>query len=166
MKVVYKVQHKEGKEMTREELIRYGKDYLNDLENYCCKISNNKHMEFVRKSIKALEQEPILDKIRAEIEQNAYPIVHGVNNHELGMTLYGILQIIDKYKTENEDNMTDIKNLIIETANRRDLTFAQNFNGRAYALMDVNWIGYFDTLDEVLEFLDISVEIDKTESEE
>ena len=37
-----------------------------------------------------------LDKIRAEIEQNAYPIVHGVNNHELGMTLYGILQIIDK----------------------------------------------------------------------
>ena len=41
-----------------------------------------------------------LDKIRAEIEQNAYPIVHGVNNHEKGMTLYGILQIIDKYKTD------------------------------------------------------------------
>ena len=40
----------------------------------------------------------ILDKIRAEIEQNAYPIVHGVNNHELGMTLYGILQVIDKYR--------------------------------------------------------------------
>ena len=33
----------------------------------------------------------VLDKIRAEIEQNAYPIVHGVNNHEKGMTLYGIL---------------------------------------------------------------------------
>ena len=47
---------------------------------------------------KALEQEPILDKIRTEIEQNAYPIVHGVNNHENGMTLYGILQIIDKYR--------------------------------------------------------------------
>ena len=47
-------------------------------------------------------QEPILDKIRAEIEQNAYPIVHGVNNHEKGMTLYGILQIIDKYKAERE----------------------------------------------------------------
>lgn len=39
----------------------------------------------------------ILEKIRAEIEQNAYPIVHGVNNHEKGMTLYGILQILDKY---------------------------------------------------------------------
>ena len=44
----------------------------------------------------------VLDKIRAEIEQNAYPIVHGVNNHEKGMTLYGILQIIDKYKAESE----------------------------------------------------------------
>lgn len=52
------------------------------------------------KAEKALEQEPILDKIKAEIEENAYPIVHGVNNHEKGMTLYGILQIIDKYRGE------------------------------------------------------------------
>jgi len=44
----------------------------------------------------------VLDKIKAEIEQNAYPIVHGVNNHEKGMTLYGILQVIDKYKSESE----------------------------------------------------------------
>ena len=44
----------------------------------------------------------VLDKIRAEIEQNAYPIVFGVNNHEKGMTLYGILQVIDKYKRESE----------------------------------------------------------------
>lgn len=44
-----------------------------------------------------------LDKIRDEIEQNAYSIVHGVNNHEKGMTLYGILQIIDKNKIESED---------------------------------------------------------------
>lgn len=53
--------------------------------------------------------------------------------------------------------MGDIKTLIIEAANRRDLTYAQNFNGRAYALMDVDWIGYFDTLEEVLEFLGFSV---------
>ncbi len=45
----------------------------------------------------------VLDKIRAEIVQNAYPIVHGVNNHEKGMTLYGILQIIDEYSGESED---------------------------------------------------------------
>lgn len=34
-------------------------------------------------------------------------------------------------------NMVDIKTLIIEAADRQDLTYAQNFNGRAYALMDV-----------------------------
>lgn len=44
----------------------------------------------------------VIDKIRAEIEQNAYPILHGVNNHEKGMTLNGILQIIDKHKMESE----------------------------------------------------------------
>lgn len=49
---------------------------------------------------KALDNENVLDKIRTEIEENAYPIVHGVNNHEKGMTLYGILQIIDKYRDE------------------------------------------------------------------
>lgn len=59
--------------------------------------------EWLKDYKRLLEQEPILDKIRAEIEQNAYPIVHGVNNHEKGMTLYGILQIIDKYKTESEE---------------------------------------------------------------
>jgi hypothetical protein len=44
------------------------------------------------------DKETVLDQIRAEIEQNAYPIVHGVNNHEKGMTLNGILRVIDKYK--------------------------------------------------------------------
>ena len=54
------------------------------------------------KAVKVLEQESILDRVRAEIVQNAYPIVHGINNHEKGMTLYGILQIIDKYKAGSE----------------------------------------------------------------
>ena len=53
-------------------------------------------------SVQPKPKTDVLDKIRAEIEQNAYPIVHGVNNHEKGMTLYGILQIIDKYKAERE----------------------------------------------------------------
>lgn len=47
----------------------------------------------------------VLDKIRAEIKQNSYPIVHGVNNHERGMTLYGILQVIDKYRAESEETI-------------------------------------------------------------
>ena len=45
----------------------------------------------------------VLEQIRTEIEQNAYPIVHGVNNHEKGMTLYGIMQIIDKYRGEQNE---------------------------------------------------------------
>jgi hypothetical protein len=57
--------------------------------------------------------------------------------------------------------MTNIETLIIEAADRRDLTFAQNFNGKAYALMDVDWIGYFDTLDEVIDYLGISEEINR-----
>lgn len=61
--------------------------------------------------------------------------------------------------------MADIDLIIEEAADRRDLTYMKNFNGRAYALMDLDWIGYFDTLDEVLEYLDISVEIDEKENE-
>ncbi len=43
--------------MTREKLLRYGKEYLHDLETACCEISEL-HLNFVRESIKALEQEP------------------------------------------------------------------------------------------------------------
>jgi len=64
---------------------------------------DNGYAKGYREALEQEEQESILDKIRTEIEQNAYPIVHGVNNHELGMTLYGILQIIDKYKAESEN---------------------------------------------------------------
>jgi hypothetical protein len=49
----------------------------------------------------------VLDKIRAEIKQNSYPIVHGVNNHEFGMTLYGILQVLDKYKYKAESEIEE-----------------------------------------------------------
>ena len=62
--------------------------------------------------------------------------------------------------------MSDIKTLVIEAAHRQDLTYAQDFNGRAYALMDAGWIRYFDTLDEIIKFLGISVEIEQTESGE
>ena len=66
------------------------------------KITLGEYEEMTKPLDREIEQEPVLDKIRAEIEQNAYPIVHGVNNHELGMTLHGILQVIDKYKAESE----------------------------------------------------------------
>ena len=43
--------------MTREELLKYGKEYLRDLSTACCEI-DELHLNFVRESIKALEQEP------------------------------------------------------------------------------------------------------------
>lgn len=66
------------------------------------KITLGEYEEMTKPLDREIEQEPVLGKIRAEIEQNAYPIVHGVNNHELGMTLHGILQVIDKYRAESE----------------------------------------------------------------
>ena len=59
---------------------------------------SNKYLDIAMEKVIRQEINAVLDKIREEIEQNTYPIVHGVNNHEKGMTLYGILQIIDKYK--------------------------------------------------------------------
>ena len=64
---------------------------------------SNKYLDIALKEIVNHEVNKVLDKIKDEIEQNAYPIVHGVNNHEKGMTLYGILQVIDKYRAESEE---------------------------------------------------------------
>lgn len=68
------------------------------LANIDRRVCDDELSEALDMAIEALEQEPILDEIRAEIEQNAYPIVYGFNNREKGMTLYGILRVIDKYK--------------------------------------------------------------------
>ena len=48
--------------------------------------------------IKALEQEPILDKIRAEIEQE----YKNEFEHPYGQGLRRAIEIIDKYKAESE----------------------------------------------------------------
>lgn len=47
--------------MTKKKLIRYGKDYLHDLETACCSISDI-HKEFVREAIKALEQNTVSEE--------------------------------------------------------------------------------------------------------
>lgn len=48
--------------------------------------------------IKALEQEPILDKIRAEIKKDAFT---DVNNSKF-VSVNRVNQIIDKYRAESE----------------------------------------------------------------
>ena len=87
--------------MTNEEAIFCEKSYIGETNCTDCKYyiaDTCLSIESYKMAVKALEQGLVLDQIKAEIEQNAYPIVHGVNNHEKGMTLNGILQIINKYK--------------------------------------------------------------------
>ena len=105
----------EVKEISKKELIRYGKDYLSDLVTACCSISDI-HKEFVRESIKALEQESAIDKIRAEIAEYgsicvAYAITDKTKTDEgikklvsdvLKQAKEQVLDIIDKYKEESE----------------------------------------------------------------
>lgn len=50
--------------------------------------------------------------------------------------------------------MVDEKS-IMEKANDIGLTFAKNFNGKPYALMDADWIGYFNTINAVCDYLGI-----------
>lgn len=66
--------------MTKKELIRYGKDYLHDLETACCSISDI-HKEFVREAIKSLEQNTVSQETydseylaRKQAEQELYEI--------------------------------------------------------------------------------------------
>ena len=81
--------------MTREEAINFLKGYL-DEEVYTEKCVNAHKI-----AIKSLEQEPVLDKIRAEIEQIE------INGHIRDVECFSAgvntaLHIIDKYKAEVE----------------------------------------------------------------
>lgn len=69
-------------------------DLCNDTADLLERLDMNKN-DINDKAIKAIPLEKV-KKAREEIEQNAYPIVHGVNNHDMGMTLNGIFQVLDK----------------------------------------------------------------------
>lgn len=60
--------------------------------------------KYSKLAIKALEQEPVLDKIRAEIERMEYlNIEDGSDGYDHYVDKYDVLQIIDKYKAESEN---------------------------------------------------------------
>ena len=80
--------------MTREEAIRR----LEDLQRLY--LGNEKFtvdIEAIGIAIKALEQEDVLDKIRAEIEQITDTVGVSYNQY---VSKIDVLQIIDKYKAE------------------------------------------------------------------
>ena len=55
--------------MSNEEVIQYGDSYLKDLKNACCKVED-KHIEFVDKSIEALKfQQEYQDRVQKCIER-------------------------------------------------------------------------------------------------
>ena len=84
------------------------KDIKKKENNHECTWSE--YCEAYNMAIKALEQEPILDKIRAEIkalspEPTAYDVVDGNPVKDaIWETLIEVDKIIDKYKAESEEN--------------------------------------------------------------
>ena len=83
--------------MTREEAI----DLLDNLIGMIEDNHNSDYDKALKMAIKSLEQEPILDKIRAEIDKQ-YDRVHPYNI-SCADGLEMALEIIDKYKAESED---------------------------------------------------------------
>lgn len=80
--------------MTREEAIKGLKVLHRDFSGY------KPNEEMFDMAIKALEQEPILDKIRAEIEHMPSELTEDGRRMVRRVSVF---QIIDKYKAESED---------------------------------------------------------------
>jgi len=80
--------------MTREEAI----EWMDWLKMDVRERGYNDIVAALNMAIKALEQEPILDKIRAEIEKDAIKDVNGSKY----IFVNRVNQIIDKYKAESE----------------------------------------------------------------
>jgi hypothetical protein len=81
--------------MTREEAINYFERSIVIGDTYV----ERQHNEALKMAIKALEQEPILDKIRAEImdwQTDIHDNEHDAESHDF--VFERIYEIIDEYK--------------------------------------------------------------------
>lgn len=59
-------------------------------------------------ALKALEQEPIIDKVRVEVEKLDYlSIEDGSDGYDRYIDQQDVLQILDKYKAESEEIRND-----------------------------------------------------------
>lgn len=87
--------------MTTNEAIKWLKVEASCIEE---DVGNGKEiLEAYDMAIKALEQEPILDKIRAEIDQKQYDFMDDKDYDEgIRFGLMLAYQIIDKYRKEDE----------------------------------------------------------------
>ena len=78
--------------MTREEKINTLRTIIQECEEY-----QWQRKETLFEIIKDLEQEPVLDKIRAEIDS------HCSDNRDRNDGLYIAMKIIEKYKAEGSE---------------------------------------------------------------
>ena len=96
--------------MTREEII----EYLKAIAQYYSQDYSDPYVEFesltdeelvaLDMAIKIVKQEPILDKIRAEIEQlRLHKAEFLTSDNKVCIDSQAVLDIIDKYKAESED---------------------------------------------------------------
>lgn len=97
--------------MTREEAIKGLKSLVEVRRKYCAMQTMKDEIECLDMAIDALEQQPVLDKIRAEIEQTVSRYSISRERGCMGQVEWSdrlikeseVLQIIDKYKTESEE---------------------------------------------------------------
>lgn len=76
----------------------------------------------IEAAIKVLEQEPVLDKIRAEIEQlRLHKAEFLTNDNKVCIDSQAVLNIIDKYKAESKEQMEE------DADKDADKNFLQNF---------------------------------------
>ena len=85
--------------MNREEVIRKVIGCLTD----CYALDDDGEGEELIEALKQILKEPILDKIKTEIEQS-YCTPNNDYDHGRNYGLCMATQIIDKYKAENEDD--------------------------------------------------------------
>ena len=90
--------------MTREEKIKILKSRKEEVEadGYIG------FAEALGSAIEALEQEPIIDKVRVEVEKLDYlSIEDGSDGYDRYIDQQDVLQILDKYKAESEEIRND-----------------------------------------------------------
>ncbi len=93
--------------MTRDEAIEGLKSLVEVRRKYGDMQTWKDEIECLDMAIKALEQEPVLDKIRSEIEQLPTNYIEVQRPHSTVerdvVEIDAVLRVLDKYKTESEE---------------------------------------------------------------
>lgn len=85
--------------------LKVGSDYHSEVCQECIKFHNCNQDDVTETIIKELEKEPVLDKIRAEIEEQVLEsLSDGGDDWFAAEKVNECLDIIDKYKAESEQS--------------------------------------------------------------